>query len=143
VTGEVSNITNNDAQDIFPMWYGNNVYFVSDRDRTMNLFVYETASGQTRKLTNYTEYDIKFPSLGNNAIIYENGGYLYIFDLKTETASKMSIIIAEDFYGGRNELKDASKSSQGLNHRRMENVSFFQQGERSFLFLPKKGSPET
>lgn len=113
VTGEVSNITNNDAQDIFPMWYGNNIYFLSDRDRTMNLFVYETATGQTRKLTNYTEYDIKFPSLGNNAIIYENGGYLYLFDLKTETAAKMSIIIAEDFYGGRNELKDASKSITG------------------------------
>jgi len=38
VTGEISNITNNDAQDIFPMWYGNNIYFLSDRDRTMNLF---------------------------------------------------------------------------------------------------------
>ena len=109
-TGEVINITNNDAQDIFPMWHGENIYFLSDRDRTMNLFVYNTASRQIRKLTNYTEYDIKFPSLGNNAIVYENGGYLYVFDLQTEKASKVNVIIAEDFYGGRNELKDASKS---------------------------------
>lgn len=108
--GSVTNITQNDAQDIFPMWSGDNIYFLSDRDRTMNLFVYNTGTGLTRKLTNYTDYDIKFPSLGNNAIIYENGGYLYIFDLQTEKASKMNITIAEDFYGGRNELKDASKS---------------------------------
>ncbi len=110
ITGEVSNITNNEAQDIFPMWHGNNIYFLSDRDRTMNLFVYQTDSRQVRKLTNYTEYDIKFPSLGNNAIIYENGGFLYLFDILTETSSKIRVTIAEDFYGGRNELKDASKS---------------------------------
>jgi tricorn protease len=108
--GSVINITENDAQDIFPMWSGDNIYFLSDRDRTMNLFVYNTGTRLVRKLTNYTDYDIKFPSLGNNAIIYENGGYLYIFDLQTETASKLNITIAEDFYGGRNELKDASKS---------------------------------
>ncbi len=110
VTGEVVNITSNEAQDIFPMWHGDNIYFLSDRDRTMNLFVYNSGTQQIRKLTNYTEYDIKFPSIGNNAIIYENGGFLYVFDLQTEGISKISITIAEDFYGGRNELKDASKS---------------------------------
>jgi len=109
-SGSVININENDAQDIFPMWSGDNIYFLSDRDRTMNLFVYNTGTRLVRKLTNYTDYDIKFPSLGNNAIIYENGGYLYIFDLQKEKASKMNITIAEDFYGGRNELKDASKS---------------------------------
>jgi len=109
-TGEVINITNNTAQDIFPMWHGDNIYFLSDRDRTMNLFVYNTSDRQTRKLTNYTEYDIKFPSLGNNAIIYENGGYLYVFDIRTEQVTKVNVVMAEDFYGGRNELKDASQS---------------------------------
>jgi tricorn protease len=112
-SGEVVNITNNDAQDIFPMWHGDNIYFLSDRDRTMNLFVYNSGTRQTRKLTNYTDYDIKFPSLGPNSIIYENGGYLYVFDIQTENVTKISITIAEDFYGGRNELKDASKSVSG------------------------------
>ena len=113
ITGEVANITNNEAQDIFPMWHGDNIYFLSDRDRTMNLFVYHTGTRQVRKLTNYADYDIKFPSLGKNSIIYENGGFLYIFDIQTEKAVKMNIAIAEDFYGGRNELKDASKSVTG------------------------------
>lgn len=114
-TGEVITITNEDSQEIFPMWYRDNIYFLSDRDRTMNLFVYNTATAQIRKLTNYTEYDIKFPSMGNNAIIYENGGFLYLFDLAAEQATKINITIAEDFYGGRNELKDASKSIRNAN----------------------------
>jgi len=36
---EIINITNNEAQDIIPMWIDDEIYFISDRDRTMNLFV--------------------------------------------------------------------------------------------------------
>ncbi|MDQ3017331.1 MAG: protease, partial [Bacteroidota bacterium] len=107
-SGQMENVTNNPAQDIFPMWTGNKIYFCSDRDRTMNLFVYDITTKQTRKVTSYTEYDIKFPSLGNNAIVYENGGYIYLFDLTTEKATKVNIAIADDAVAGRNEIIDAS-----------------------------------
>src|SRR5574344_85704 len=62
-TGSTSlvNITNNDAQDIFPMWVENEIYFLSDRDHTMNLFCYNTDSKQIAKITDFTEYDCKFP----------------------------------------------------------------------------------
>jgi tricorn protease len=108
-TKETINITNNVAQDIIPMWSGKDIYFLSDRDRIMNLFVYNTETGETKKVTNYTEYDIKFPSLGSNSIIYENGGNLYNFDLKSQQAVKIPVIIADDFISSRNEMKDASK----------------------------------
>jgi len=108
-TKETMNITNNESQDIFPMWIGNEVYFLSDRDRIMNMFVYNTESGETQKVTNYTEYDIKFPSLGDNSIIFENGGYIYNFDIMSQKANKIPITIAEDMLGSRNEYKDASK----------------------------------
>ncbi len=109
-TGSVINITDNDAQDIFPMWNGDNVYFLSDRDRVMNLFVYNTVNRQTRKLTNYTDYDIKFPSIGQNAIVYEKGGYIHLFDLQSQRETRVPVVIADDFNGGRNELKDAAQS---------------------------------
>jgi len=105
----ITNISGNPAQDIFPMWAGNVIYFLSDRDRTMNLFSYDLTTKETKKLTDYTEYDIKFPSLGDNAIIYENGGYLYVFDLATGTPSKVNVTIADDFITGRSEQKDASR----------------------------------
>jgi len=56
--------------DQFPMWRGNAVYFISDRDGVMNLYRYDLGSKQTKKLTNYTEYDIKWPSAGEDAIVY-------------------------------------------------------------------------
>jgi len=107
---ETVNLSNNDGQDIIPMWSGDNIYYLSNRDRVMNLFVYNLSSKQTRKLTNYTDYDIKFPSLGSGGIIYENAGFLYIFDLGTEKSEKINISIADDFDNGRNSLKDASKN---------------------------------
>jgi tricorn protease len=110
-THKTENITNNPAQDIIPMWYGNKIYFLSDRDenKRMNMYVYDLTSKETKKLTDFTEFDIKFPSLGNKAIVYENGGYIYKMDLSTEKSEKVKIIIAEDFVSGRSVLKDVSK----------------------------------
>ena len=108
-SGKTENVTNNPAQDIFPMFHKNKVYFLSDRDRTMNLFEYDTQNKQTKKLTDFKEFDCKFPSLGDNAIAFENGGYIYLYDLSTGKTEKLSITIAEDFATGRNKQTDASK----------------------------------
>jgi len=114
-TKTTRNITNTNTQEIFPMWFGDEIYFCSDRDRTMNLFCYNLQTNQTRKVTNYTEYDIKFPSAGDNRIIYENGGYIYIFDIKTQTSAKVPVQIADDFNTSRNELKDATQFLGSVN----------------------------
>lgn len=106
---KTENITNNDAQDIMPMWVGDKIYFISDRDRTMNLFCYDMITKETKKMTSFTYFDIKFPSLGDNAIVFENGGYIYVFDLTTFKYEKVKIIIADDQVTGRNELIDAGK----------------------------------
>ncbi len=108
-TGETTNITNNDNQNIFPMWKDDKIYFLSDRDRTMNLFAYDINSKQTTKLTDYTEYDIKFPSLGDKSIIYENGGYLYNYELGSGTINKITVNIDNDLNTARSGFVDASK----------------------------------
>ena len=103
------NITNNKFQDIFPMWYGDKIYFASDRDRTMNLFCYDLKTQETKKVTDFTEFDVKFPSLGDDAIAFENGGFIYLFDLVSQKIKKVTVLIADDQITGRNQLKDASK----------------------------------
>ena len=114
-TKTTKKITDTKTQEIFPMWFGDEIYFCSDRDRTMNLFCYNLKTNQTRKVTNFTEYDIKFPSAGDNRIIYENGGFLYIFDIKTQTSAKVPVQIADDFNTSRNELKDATRFLGSVN----------------------------
>lgn len=108
-TKESRRLFEHKAQDIFPMWYGNKIYFASNRDRIMNLFVYDLATNETRKLTNYEDYDIKFPSLGDGRIIYEHAGYLHVFNIGTGTTTKLTIQINDDFNWARNEIKDATE----------------------------------
>jgi len=100
---QIVNITQNPAQDIIPMWAGNEVYFLSDRDENerFNLYAYDFDTKRTQKFTNFVDYDIKFPSLGDNAIVFENGGYLYRFDLKSQKTEKVPVFIADDQVGGR------------------------------------------
>jgi tricorn protease len=111
-TKKTINITENPAQDIFPMWSGNTIYFISDREESgrMNLYAYDLRSKKTKKLTAFTEFDIKFPSLGDNDIVFENGGYIYRFDLKSEKAEKVPIFIADDMVTGRGGWIDVSKN---------------------------------
>ncbi|MBE3088296.1 MAG: PDZ domain-containing protein, partial [Chloroflexi bacterium] len=111
-TKATTNLTNNAALDVIPMWKGNKIYFTSDRDQPnrMNLYSYDLGTKQTRRLTSFTDYDVKFPSLGDNAIVFENGGYIYRFDLAKERAEKVPVTIAEDFDSGRPAVVDVSRS---------------------------------
>ncbi len=108
-------ITDNPSQDIFPMWYENEIFFLSDRDRTMNLFSYDLNTKETKKHTDFSEFDIKFPSINKDKIIFENGGYLYVFDTKTKESKKIIIKINNDFIYSRNKLIDAGKNNKSVN----------------------------
>ena len=105
----VNNITNNDAQDIIPMWIGDEIFFISDRDRTMNFFVYNTRTKETRKVTDFTEYDVKFPSAHGNTIVFENGGYIYKMDAAAKKPEKVTITLSSDNIYARSEIKDGSQ----------------------------------
>jgi len=109
-TKSIENVTNNPAQDIIPMWHQNKIYFVSDRDenKRMNLFVYDLSTKQTKKVTNFTDYDVKWPSLGKGGLVFENAGYIYKLDLNTETYDKIPITIANDMLDGRNRIEEVS-----------------------------------
>ena len=65
------------------MWHGNTVYFTSDRGDThkLNLYSYDISSKQVEQLTHFDEFDVMWPSLGPDSIVFENAGYLYTFDI--------------------------------------------------------------
>jgi tricorn protease len=93
------------ANDSFPMWHGNSIYFISDRDKITNLFRYDLGTKKTEKLTNYTEYDIKWPSLGPDAIVFENGGKLFSYELSGGRTTPVPVSVASDLITARAEIK--------------------------------------
>jgi Uncharacterized protein related to the periplasmic component of the Tol biopolymer transport system len=78
------------------MWWGDAIYFTSDRERTLNLWRYDLKSRETRKLTSFTEFDVLWPSLGDGRIVFMNGGDLWTLDLATEKAARLPVRLGTD-----------------------------------------------
>ena len=97
------------GMEMFPMWHGNSIYFISDRDGVMNLYSYDLASKQTKKLTDYQEFDVKWPSLGPDAIVYENGGLLYEYNLDSGKTRNLSITVRAEDVEARPEFKSVAQ----------------------------------
>ncbi len=88
-------VPHTDYTDTFPMWHGNTIYFTSDRgpEHRLNLYGYDPGTKQVEQLTKFAEFDVMWPSLGPDAIIFENGGYLYTFDFQTRQPKKLVVYV--------------------------------------------------
>jgi tricorn protease len=71
------------SNDTYPMWVGNTVYFLSDRNHTTNLFAYTPGAKQPTQITHHDDFDIMTASAGSDAIVYEQAGYIYLVDAKS------------------------------------------------------------
>jgi len=93
------------SNDSEPMWIGNTIYFLSDRNNTVNLFSYRTDTKQVSQITHHDDFDIMNASAGPDAIVYEQAGYIYLVDAKTAQAHKLTIEIAGDLPWARPQFK--------------------------------------
>lgn len=95
---ESQNITDNPANDEQPMWDGSTVYFLSDQGENQrhNIWAYDTETGETRQVTNFSDFDIHFPAIGPSSIVFEAGGRLYLMDLDTEEYEEVNVDVITD-----------------------------------------------
>lgn len=102
-------IPNESTIDIQPLWLGNNIYFLSDRDRTMNIWSYETESGQLRQITKFSGSDIKWLSGYENRLAFERDGYIHLLDLYTGQPKTLEITVNGDFPWAETRWEDVSR----------------------------------
>ena len=91
-------IPHTEYTDTFPMWHGNAIYFSSDRgaEHHLNLYSYDLGSKQVAQVTHFTDWDVMWPSLGPDAIVFENAGYLWMYDFQSKQPKKLSISLPSD-----------------------------------------------
>ena len=90
-------ITSWTGTDNYPMWQGEAVYFNSDRSLgTLNLHRLDVASGEITALTTHDDYDVKYPSDGPGAIVYQYGERLWVYDLADGTERVVDIRLGSD-----------------------------------------------
>jgi len=105
------NVTDHVASDAAPMWHGDKLYFLSDRDehQRANLWVLDKGKGRARQVTRFTDHDVQFPSIGPEEIVFENGGRLHLLDLKTEKLRQVSIEVVTDLVTLKPRVEEVSE----------------------------------
>jgi len=106
-------ITDWAGSDNYPMWQGDTIWYTSDRTDRLQIWAYDTKTRQHRQVTFHDEYDVKTPSLGRDVIVYENGGWLYVLDLKGGQPRKVTISLRSDNVLTRPAIKPVAEQITG------------------------------
>lgn len=108
------------SNDVYPMWLGDKLYFLSDRNGEFNLFSYDARTRQISQLTQHEDFPIISASCGAGKIIYEQAGRLHVFDPESKKSSRLTIGVAADllelrerFVKGTRYIRNASLSPSG------------------------------
>jgi len=98
---DVEKVPRKNSNDTDPMWINNKVFFISDRNHTMNLFSYDTDIKEVKQLTFHDDFDIKNARADAGSIVYEQTGYLHIFDPDSGKSVQLHVEIRGDLPGTR------------------------------------------
>lgn len=93
----VEKVPRTNSNDSAPMWIGDKVYFLSDRDGPVSLFVYDSTTKKVSLALQSNGLDIKSASAGPDAIVYEQFGSLHVFDPATGKQDAVNISVTGDF----------------------------------------------
>jgi tricorn protease len=103
------------------IWLPDGIYFVSDRDGTLELFAYDLKTGEKRQLTSHTDWDIKWASGdGQSRIVYEIAGQIGLYDTSDGQEQWLKIQVPDDHVRRRarrievgEQIEDFNLSSDG------------------------------
>ena len=111
----VEKVPRKDSNDSSPMWLGDKVYFLSDRDGPVNLYVYDSKTKQVSEALPSNGMDIKSASAGPDAIVYEQFGSIHLFDPASGKQSAVNIQVTGDFPAVRAHFVNAGDRIENAN----------------------------
>ena len=103
-------LPNNKETDIHPVWLGDKIYFLSDRDFVSNIWSYNTKTKALEQLTQFEGSDVKWLSGKGNTLTFERDGYLSLMDVNTREITQLNISITADFPWAETQWEDVSRS---------------------------------
>ncbi|HWL94201.1 MAG TPA: S41 family peptidase [Phycisphaerae bacterium] len=102
-TSESKQMTDWEGLDSLPMWHGKSVYFLTDAGEShrLNIWAYDTTTGDRRQVTDLADYDVKWPSIGpgpggDGEIVFQYGSKLHLLDLASGKSKAIDVIIPGD-----------------------------------------------
>jgi len=106
-------IPRENSNDEQPVWFGDKIFFLSDRKGPVGLYSYDTENGKVSEEIKGEGFDLKSATAGPDAIVYEKLGSINLFDPKTHSSHPVKVTIDGDFTQVRPEFKDLARYVEG------------------------------
>jgi tricorn protease len=107
-------LPNASTTDILPLWMGEKIYFLSDRDWTSNIWAYSPDNAGLEQVTHFTGSDVKWVAGNGKLLVFEREGFLHLLDPENGEERQMEIRIQGDFPWAETQWVDVSKSIQAI-----------------------------
>ncbi len=108
------------CNDWNPLWSGEAVYFLSDRNGEFNIFSYLPEAKTITPLTSYTDFPVVSADIRGDKILFEQGGKLHILNTATQKITPLKVGIAAElselrprYVKGSNYIRSAAVSPSG------------------------------
>ena len=85
------------SNDKDPVWVGDTVYFISDRDSVSNVWSFDTRAKKLNQVTKFTDFDVKTLNASADAVVFEQAGLVHLLDPKSGRAQALDIRAVGDF----------------------------------------------
>jgi len=105
-------VPRDNSNDSSPAWFGDTVYFLSDRNGPVTLFAYDSKSKAVKQVVENKGFDLKSVSAGPDALVYEQFGGLFLFDPKSGTSKKVDVHLTGDLPATRAHFEKAADKIQ-------------------------------
>ncbi len=93
---KLEKVPRENSNDSHPVWFGDTVYFLSDRSGAVTLFAYDTKTKAVKQVVDNKGLDLKSVSAGPDALVYEQFGGIYLFEPKNGKSTKVAIHVSGD-----------------------------------------------
>ncbi len=90
-------LPNERTTDIQPVWMGETIYFLSDRDWATNVWSYEVSTGELEQITHFSDVDVKWLAGADGVLILEHDGFLHTLDPESGETNRLEITVRGDF----------------------------------------------
>ncbi|HYV03341.1 MAG TPA: DPP IV N-terminal domain-containing protein, partial [Blastocatellia bacterium] len=95
-TGDIEKLPEGDYNDDLPAWAGNKIYFASDRTGIYNLYSYDVQSKQTKQLSNFEHYGVRWIGAGAGAVVFVRDGRIHLHDTATGETRVVDVRMSPD-----------------------------------------------
>ena len=128
------------GKNSYPMWIGNEMYFVSDRTNGIsNLYVEDLSNKNITEITKYNDFDVMWPETDGQQIVYIQDGYINVLDLKTNNVKKISVTIPSDRWALRDRIINPKDYIHSMNISNDGSTAVLEARGDVFTLPTKKG----